>query len=238
MSDGRCGSYGEDDLLAWVIGDMSEEREGALTAHFSECPTCCEKAAEFNRLERVAPACREGEVIRWRRFPSPFGVMRIAASTKGLVELSWQAPTDDAFVEELEHRYCTAPVVCDCDHLAAAERQLQEYFSRRRNDFELPVDLGSLTDFQRAVLRTAAGLGFGEVATYSDIARKIGRPGASRAVGNALGRNPVAIVVPCHRVVRTDGTLGGYTGGLRYKEALLEIEGRGDLLGARLQREL
>lgn len=237
MSEGRCGSYCEDDLLAWVFGDMPEERESALTAHFSECPSCCERAAEFRRLERAAPACREGEVIRWRGFPSPFGEMRIAASTKGLVELSWQTPSDEAFVEKLESRYCAAPVVCDCDHLASAEQQLHEYFSRRRSDFELPVDLGSLTDFQRAVLRAAADLGFGEVATYNEIARRIGRPGASRAVGNALGRNPVAIIVPCHRVVRTDGTLGGYTGGLEYKEALLEIEGRADLLGT-LQREL
>lgn len=231
MSEARC-AYGEDDILAWVFGDMPEDEEGALTTHLAECPACCGRAAEFRRLERSAGACRQGEVIRWRRFETPFGEMRIAASRMGLVELSWQTPSDGAFVRDLEDRYCSAPVVCDCDHLAPAETQLQEYFARRRSDFDVPVDLSALTDFQRMVLGAASRLNFGEVATYTDIARRIGRPKASRAVGNALGRNPVAIIVPCHRVVRTDGTLGGYTGGLEYKEALLGIEGREDLLGA------
>ena len=104
--------------------------------------------------------------------------------------------------------------------------------------FDLPIDLSALTPFQRAVLRAATALGFGEVATYTDIAKRIGSPKASRAVGNALGQNPVAIIVPCHRVVRTDGTLGGYTGGLRYKRALLDIEGRLDLIPEAEQRPL
>ena len=80
------------------------------------------------------------------------------------------------------------------------------------------------------MLDAACGLAFGETVTYTEIARRIGRPKASRAVGNALGRNPVPVVVPCHRIVRSDGSLGGYTGGLRYKHALLDIEGRTDLL--------
>jgi methylated-DNA-[protein]-cysteine S-methyltransferase len=230
MSDVCCASYKDDDLVAWVFGDMADREEHALTRHLSECPNCCERTAEYRRLERSAPACRKGDVIRWRGFESPFGLMRIASSQRGLVELSWQAPNDGAFVERLETRFKTAPVVCDCDHLVPAEDQLLEYFDRRRTTFDVPVDLGTLTEFQRAVLDAARGLGFGEVATYTDIASRIGRPKASRAVGNALGSNPIAIIVPCHRVVRTDGTLGGYTGGLRYKEALLTIEGRSDLL--------
>jgi len=194
MNEVRCRSYEDDDLLAWVLGDMPDGDERALTHHLSECSMCCERTAEYRRLERSAGACRKGDVIRWRRFESPFGVIRIASSRQGLVALSWQAPDDGAFVERLEKRYDTAPVVCDCDD-------------------------------------AACGLGFGEVATYTDIADRIGSPKASRAVGNALGSNPVAIVVPCHRVIRTDGSLGGYTGGLQYKEALLDIEGRTDLLG-------
>jgi len=230
MTVGCCSGYEEEDVVAWVLGDVAGDREGSLTAHLAECPACLERATEYRRIERSAGACREGDVIRWRTFPSPFGVMRIASSRDGLVELSWQASSDRAFVERLERRYGAAPVVCDCDHLVPAEDQLLEYFDRRRTAFDVPVDLGRLTTFQRAVLAAAAQLEFGEVATYTDLARRIGRPKASRAVGNALGRNPVAIIVPCHRVVRSDGTLGGYTGGLRYKQALLDIEGRGDLL--------
>lgn len=229
MSGGCCSAYRDEDVLAWVLGDVAGEKEHALLEHLGECPGCRERAAEYTRIDRSAGCCRSGDVIRWRGFETPFGLMRIASSPEGLVELSWKAPSDDAFVERLERRYPSAPVVCDCDQLDPAERQLLEYFDRKRRRFEVPVDLRGVTDFQRSVLRAAAGIGFGEVATYSDIAGRIGKPGASRAVGNALGQNPVAIIVPCHRVVRTDGSLGGYTGGLRYKEALLDIEGRSDL---------
>lgn len=229
MSGGCCSTYRDEDVLGWVLGDVEGEDERALVEHLGDCPACRERAAEYCRIEGSAGACRTGDVIRWRGFRSPFGVMRIASSRDGLVDLSWKDPSDEAFVGSLEHRYARAPVVCDCDHLASVERQLLEYFQGRREAFDIPIDLSALTDFQRAVLRAAAGLRFGEVATYSDIASRIGRPAASRAVGNALGRNPVAIVVPCHRVVRTDGSLGGYTGGLEYKEALLDIEGRSDL---------
>lgn len=227
---GGCTTYRDEDVLAFVLGDLPSSRGHALAEHLGACPACLERAADYRALDRSAGACREGPVIRWRGFESPFGTMRIAASRRGLVELSWQTPSDDAFIERLEKRFCEAPVVCDCDELESAEDQLLEYFDHRRRGFELPVDLAALTPFQQAVLGAASGLGFGEVATYTDIARRIGRPKASRAVGNALGANPVAIIVPCHRVVRSDGSLGGYTGGLRYKEVLLDIEGRRDLL--------
>lgn len=235
MSRGCCSAYRDEDVLGWVLGDVEGEDERALVEHLGDCPACRERAAEYRRIERSAGACRTGDVIRWRGFRSPFGPMRIAASRDGLVDLSWRDPSDEAFVGSLEHRFAKAPVVCDCDHLGSVERQLLEYFEGRRRTFDIPTDLRGLTGFQRAVLGAAARLGFGEVATYSEIASRIGRPGASRAVGNALGRNPVAIVVPCHRVVRTDGTLGGYTGGLEYKEALLGIEGRSDLVGFPLE---
>lgn len=226
---GGCPTYTDDEVLAWVLGDDQAD-DSDLARHLAECPACLERAAEYRTLERSASACREGPVIRWRAFESPFGTMRIAASRRGLVALSWQAASDDDFIARLERCHKEAPVVCDCDELENAEDQLQEYFGRSRDGFDLPVDLSALTPFQRAVLDAANALGFGEVVTYTDIAERIGKPKASRAVGNALGQNPVAIIVPCHRVVRTDGSLGGYTGGLRYKRALLDIEGRQDLL--------
>ena len=227
-----CTTYREEDLIAWILGDSDAGAAQALAEHLAVCPACRERAAEYRILQGTASRLRDDAVIRWRRFESPFGAMRVAASPAGLVALSWQDESDEAFVGDLERRYRSTPVVCDADELDPAEEQLTEYFGRRRPRFDLTVDLAELGDFQRAVLDAASGLDFGETVTYTDIARRIGRPKASRAVGNALGRNPVPIIVPCHRVIRTDRTLGGYTGGLRYKRALLGIEGRDDLLPA------
>ncbi|WP_419948851.1 methylated-DNA--[protein]-cysteine S-methyltransferase [Candidatus Palauibacter sp.] len=228
----RCTTCREEDLLAWILGDLEADAAQQLAERMAVCPACRERAAEYQVLHRTAEGLRDGPVIRWRRFDSPFGAMRVAASADGLVALSWQDESDDAFIADLERRYPSTPVVSDTNRLAPAEEQLTEYFGRRRPRFDLLVDLTELGDFQRAVLKAASGLEFGETVTYTDIARRINRPKASRAVGNALGRNPVPIIVPCHRVIRTDRTLGGYTGGLRYKRALLGIEGRDDLLPA------
>ena len=235
---GRRTTWGEEDLLAWILGDLDAEAAQAMIEQLAANPDLRERAAEYRMLQRSAKGLRDGPVIRWRRFDSPFGAMRVAASGAGLVALSWQDESDDPFVAGLERRYRSTPVVCDTDRLAPAEEQLTEYFGRRRPRFDLLVDLTALGDFQRAVLDAASRLEFGETVTYTEIARRIGRPKASRAVGSALGRNPVPIIVPCHRVVRTDGTLGGYTGGLRYKRTLLDIEGRTDLLGSQAQTEI
>ncbi len=228
----RCATCHEEDVLAWVLGDPDADAARKLAERMAACPVCRERAVEYRMLHRTAEGLRGGPVIRWHRFGSPFGAMRIASSAAGLVALSWQDESDGAFLAGLERRHPSTPVVCDSDLLAPAEAQLTEYFGRRRPRFDLSVDLTELGDFQRAVLNAASGLEFGETVTYTDIARRIGRPRASRAVGNALGRNPIPIIVPCHRVVRADRTLGGYTGGLRYKRALLDIEGRADLLGS------
>ena len=186
--------------------------------------------AAAGRVPSGGPDTDRGGTIRWRRFDSPFGAMRVAASGAGLVALSWQDESDEAFVVGLERRHRSTPVVCDTEELDSTEEQLTAYFDRRRPGFDLPVDLAQLGDFQRAVLDAASRLGFGEAVTYAELAGRIGRPRAARAVGSALGRNPIPIIVPCHRVIRTDRTLGGYTGGLRYKRALLRIEGRDDLI--------
>jgi O-6-methylguanine DNA methyltransferase len=102
-----------------------------------------------------------------------------------------------------------------------------DYLEGRRADFDLPLDLTGLTVFQRLVLLAVVGVPRGKVATYAEIARKIDRPRAARAVGQALRRNPIPIVIPCHRVLASDGGLGGYTGrgGLRTKKQLLSLEG-------------
>ena len=108
--------------------------------------------------------------------------------------------------------------------LRHASRQLKEYFEGRRHSFELPLELGFGTEFQQAVWRALVQLPYGHTCCYGDIATGIGRPSATRAVGAAVGRNPLGIVVPCHRVIGADGSLTGYAGGLERKTFLLELE--------------
>lgn len=110
--------------------------------------------------------------------------------------------------------------------LVAAVRQIEEYFDKSRRSFDLPLDFSdSLTDFQRDVYDRLLGIEYGHVASYGQIARDIGKPDMARAVGQAVGANPLPIVVPCHRVVASDGSLTGFGGGLRAKAALLKLEG-------------
>ena len=103
--------------------------------------------------------------------------------------------------------------------------QLDQYFNRRRQRFHLPLDFSGATPFQRRIFERLAEIPYGRIVSYGDIADEMGVAGAARAVGQAVGANPLPIVVPCHRVVRSDGKLGGYSGGLRQKVALLAIEG-------------
>lgn len=170
--------------------------------------------------------------VRWQRFETRFGETRVAATDRGLARVAWQEEGDGAFVAELEERFPDAPVVPAPERLREVERQLSEYFRGDRETFDLPVDLDPVSEFDRRVLRAASNLDFGQVVTYGELARRIGRPRAARAVGGALGRNPVPVVVPCHRIVRGDGGLGGYGSGIEYKERLLRVEGREDLLRA------
>jgi methylated-DNA-[protein]-cysteine S-methyltransferase len=109
--------------------------------------------------------------------------------------------------------------------LDEARRELEEYFARRRTGFDVPIDWRLVGPFQRRVLGACAAIPYGSVSTYRDMAATAGNPKASRAAGNALGANPMPIVVPCHRVLRSGGGFGGYTGGIDKKRTLLELEG-------------
>lgn len=152
----------------------------------------------------------------------PFGRVLLAGSARGLRRVGLRRDEQE-FLGELERMRLTPRLVPG--GLQGVRRELEEYFAGRRREFKIAVDLVGVTTFQRRVLAATSAIPFGEVATYGDVARRIRRPGASRAVGNALGANPVAIVVPCHRVVASGGGPGGYSGGLDIKLSLMQIEG-------------
>lgn len=231
MTGESCGCTTEQ-VLAYVCGELEDTEEEFVAEHLGECGPCCEEAVEFRFLEGALQDCCGSDTVRWNAFQTPFGRMYAAVTDSGLAKVSWQQGSDDTFVEWLEERFPDQPVVRDAEGLAEVERQLGEYLRGERDRFDLPVDLSAVSEFDRKVLEAARRLSFGQVVPYAELARRIGRPKAARAVGGALGRNPVAIVVPCHRVVRKDGGLGGYGGGVEWKERLLAIEGREDLLKA------
>lgn len=173
-------------------------------------------------------------------YAAPWGPVHLAASERGLAAVSLRQP-EDAFLADVRKRLGGRVAGMDDADAPEAWRatlrrtidELDEYFAGRRTAFDLPVDLAGMSAWDRTVLGGAASLGFGEVTSYGRLARMIGKPGAARAVGGALGRNPVPIVVPCHRILAGDGTLGGYGGGwtgarddmLAIKERLLAQEG-------------
>jgi methylated-DNA-[protein]-cysteine S-methyltransferase len=178
----------------------------------------------------AAVARRRGPAWRSRPQPvavatlqSPIGPLQVAVCERGLCRIDFGADRD-AFVAGLRQGGY-GEIVDDPRRTAEVVAQLSAYFAGQRKDFDLPVDLSSRSPFDEAVLRTTATVAAGAVATYAGVAALIGRPRASRAVGNALRRNPVPIVIPCHRVIGTDGALHGYAGGLETKRALLAMEG-------------
>jgi methylated-DNA-[protein]-cysteine S-methyltransferase len=155
--------------------------------------------------------------LAFTAIPSPVGRLKLVGNDKGLAALLWENdnPRRVRFAEPKEHS--SHPV------LAEAARQLAEYFERRRRAFTIPLAFAG-TDFQRAVWRALLTIPYGETRTYGEIARQIGAPTAMRAVGAANGRNPIAIIAPCHRVIGASGALTGFAGGLAAKRTLLDLE--------------
>ena len=149
--------------------------------------------------------------------PSPVGVLKLVASDAGLAAILWE--NDDP------RRVRLNSVIEDENHpiLLETERQLGEYFAGRRRSFSLPLDFKG-TPFQRRVWSALLTIPYGETRTYADVARAIGQPRAVRAVANACASNPVALAIPCHRVIGKDGAIAGYRWGAPRKEVLLETE--------------
>ncbi|MGH2443448.1 MAG: methylated-DNA--[protein]-cysteine S-methyltransferase [Chloroflexota bacterium] len=169
----------------------------------------------------------EPDAIIYTSVPSPLGTLWIAGSDDaGIMALSYGID-EPAFLLGLEARG-EAGIEYDAGGLRQAAIELEEFFAGTRTQFDLRLDLRGLTAFQRVVLTCVAGIPYGRVRSYGDIAAQIGRPRASRAVGHALSSSPIAFLIPCHRVIRSDGSLGGYGSGAcggPYKRMLLEREG-------------
>ena len=230
MTDVEC-TYSEDDVLAYVAGELDAETDLEMSVHMADCEGCREEAADFKALDRVVADCCRDEAVRWHTFESPFGRMFAAGTSKGVARLTWRDVGEEEFLAWMAEEFPGRPLIRDAEALAVVEREVTEYFRGERSEFDMELDLSALSEFERQVLEELTeAIRFGQVIPYSTLAKRLGKPKAARAVGNAVGANPVPIIVPCHRVVRLDGSLGGYGGGIEYKERLLEIEGRQDLL--------
>jgi methylated-DNA-[protein]-cysteine S-methyltransferase len=168
----------------------------------------------------------EHGVVYFSRFKDPdLGDIYLAANERGLVSIAIGG-TKARFVGRVSER-TGSTLVEDSSRVRAGIRQLKDFFNGRRKTFNLPLDLSLFTDFQCRVLWATSMVPPGEMTTYREIARRIGKPRAARAVGQALAKNPVPIVIPCHRVVATDGSMTGYSGGegVETKVKLLKLEG-------------
>ncbi|MEU6983518.1 methylated-DNA--[protein]-cysteine S-methyltransferase [Streptomyces sp. NPDC046324] len=166
--------------------------------------------------------------VEWAVVPSDIGPLMLAATDRGLVSVVFHAvgTVREAALERLAGQLGAEPVESVSGRLAEPIRQLAEYFEGGRRAFDLALDWTLTTGFNRQVLRELAeGVPFGTVVGYGDLAKRVGQPGAAQAVGAAMGANPLPVVVPCHRVVESDGGIGGFGGGLETKRTLLALEG-------------
>ena len=154
---------------------------------------------------------------------SPAGRLLVARTPVGLARIAYIDDDEDAVLSELAARI-SPRVLSAPRELDEPRRELDQYFQGRRRGFDVPLDLRLMSDFGRRVLTATAAIPYGSVSTYRQVATAAGSPRGSRAAGNALGANPLPIVLPCHRVLHTGGGLGGYTGGLDRKRLLLGLE--------------
>ncbi|GAB4064168.1 methylated-DNA--[protein]-cysteine S-methyltransferase [Angustibacter speluncae] len=198
-----------DDALSALAGPPRTDERGTLERLHARLE---QQAVERDLLD-----------VAWTRVDSPVGPLLLAATPAGVVRVAFDVEDHDAVLQQLagavSPRVLRAP-----SRLDAVARELDEYFAGTRRRFDVAVDLRLATGFRREVLEHLPGIGYGSTATYAALASAAGRPRAVRAVGTACATNPVPLVVPCHRVVRSDGSSGGYRGGPQAKQTLLRLE--------------
>ena len=191
---------------------------------FGALPAADEETSARLHARLVAAAERDGVLdVAYRTIATPVGELLLAGTGHGLVRVAFPQQGHDAVLESLSQtvspRILRAP-----GRLDQVSRQLEEYFAGRRTVFDLPLDWRLATGFRRDVLAHLPAIPYGRTESYAQVATAAGNPKAVRAAGTACARNPLPVVVPCHRVVRSDGTAGGYAGGPDAKRALLALE--------------
>jgi methylated-DNA-[protein]-cysteine S-methyltransferase len=174
---------------------------------------------------RLAAAAADAGLLdlSYTTLDTPIGKLLLAATDQGLVRVAFDRENHDAVLEQLADKI-SPRILHSAARLEAAVRQLDEYFAGHRREFELPLDWRLAKGFRREVLSHLPLIAYGQTESYAQVAAAAGNPKAVRAVGTACGTNPLPVVVPCHRVVRSDGSFGGYLGGTEAKQILLTLE--------------
>ncbi len=174
---------------------------------------------------RLAAAAADAGLLdlSYTTLDTPIGKLLLAATDQGLVRVAFDRENHDAVLEQLADKI-SPRILHSAARLEAAVRQLDEYFAGHRREFELPLDWRLAKGFRREVLSHLPQIAYGQTESYAQVAAAAGNPKAVRAVGTACGTNPLPVVVPCHRVVRSDGSFGGYLGGTEAKQILLTLE--------------
>lgn len=192
-----------------------------MTPPSSEIPSR-DNAPDPTSEHRGSPS-GDGQVA-YRILETPIGALTLASTRHGLVRIALPNQSPDMVIEDLADRL-DRPVIRDHGELDSAAHQLDEYFAGHRQRFDLPLDLSLATGYRRLALQHLYDVPYGTTASYADLAAATGNPKAVRATGTACATNPIPIVIPCHRITRSDGSLGNYGGGQEMKRALLILEG-------------
>ncbi len=191
---------------------------------FAALPRIDEETQARLRARLAVAADRAGILdVAYRTLDTPVGSLLLAATDEGLVRVAYAREDHEKVLEQLAAGV-SPRLLCAPARLDDVARELEEYFTGRRHLFDLPLDLRLARGFRRTVLSRLREIGYGSTASYATVAEAAGSPGAVRAVGTACATNPLPIVVPCHRVVRSDGTIGQYVGGVEAKRTLLGLE--------------
>jgi methylated-DNA-[protein]-cysteine S-methyltransferase len=198
--------------------------EADLAALRDRLPAVTEADLAALRDRLAARADAEGVLdVAYRTLDTPVGTLLLAATPAGLIRVAYPAEGHDQVLETLAAR--VSPRILSAPRrLDEAAREIGEYFAGRRHRFDLPLDYSLATGFRRKVLGHLPGIGYGHTASYATVAAAVGSPRAFRAVGTACATNPLPVVLPCHRVIKSDGDLGNYRGGPAAKQFLLNLE--------------
>ncbi|HZE65275.1 MAG TPA: methylated-DNA--[protein]-cysteine S-methyltransferase [Sporichthyaceae bacterium] len=201
----------------------AENRNHSIAGLLSPAPPT---NTELDTLrDRLAQRAEEAGLldIAYRTLDGPLGTLLLAATPTGILRVAYQREGLDEVLTQLAAKV-SPRIIAAPRRLDAAARQLEEYFAHRRESFDLPLDLSLSTGFRRRVLEHLPAIGYGRTASYATVAAAVDNPKAVRAVGSACATNPLPLLIPCHRVVRADGAMGNYLGGLAAKRLLLDLE--------------